>query len=28
MIGRAAFRSGVALWNTRIEDEAEQKLKR
>lgn len=27
-IGRAAFRSGVPLWNTRIEEEAEQKLKR
>jgi multicomponent Na+:H+ antiporter subunit G len=26
MIGRAAFRSGVALWKTKIEDEAEQKL--
>jgi multicomponent Na+:H+ antiporter subunit G len=28
MIGRAAFRSGVELWNTKIEDEAEQKLGR
>lgn len=28
MIGRAAFRSGVALWNTRIEGDAERKLKR
>jgi multicomponent Na+:H+ antiporter subunit G len=27
MIGRAAFRSGVPLWNTKIEEEAEQKLR-
>lgn len=28
MIGRAAFRSGITLWNTRIEPEAERKLSR
>jgi multicomponent Na+:H+ antiporter subunit G len=28
MIGRAAFRSGVGLWNTKIEEEAERRLKR
>jgi len=28
MIGRAAFRSRVPLWNTKIEDGAEEKLKR
>lgn len=28
MIGRAAFRSGVKLWNTKIEDEAQEKLGR
>lgn len=28
MIGRAAFRSGIDLWNTRIEEGAEEKLKR
>lgn len=27
MIGRAAYRSGVPLWRTRIEPEAERKLK-
>jgi multicomponent Na+:H+ antiporter subunit G len=27
-IGRAAFRSGVALWKTRIEPEAERDLRR
>jgi multicomponent Na+:H+ antiporter subunit G len=27
MIGRAAFRSGVPLWRTRIEEGAEEKLK-
>ena len=26
MIGRAAYRSGVPLWNTRIEEEAKSKL--
>jgi len=26
MIGRAAFRSGVTLWQTKIEDEAREKL--
>lgn len=28
MIGRAAFRSRVALWNTNLEDGAEEKLSR
>ncbi|MFW5654166.1 MAG: monovalent cation/H(+) antiporter subunit G [Roseicyclus sp.] len=28
MIGRAAFRSGVELWKTKIEDGAEKELKR
>ena len=28
MIGRAAFRQGVPLWNTKIEDGAEDKLHR
>ena len=28
MIGRAAFRSGVPLWNTKVEKEAEDKLSR
>jgi len=28
MIGRAAFRSGVELWKTTIEDGADEKLKR
>ena len=28
MIGRAAFRSGVPLWNTKVEKEAEEKLSR
>ena len=28
MIGRAAFKVGVPLWQTRIEDGAEEKLKR
>jgi multicomponent Na+:H+ antiporter subunit G len=28
MIGRAAFRSGITLWNTKIEPEAERKLGR
>ncbi len=28
MIGRAAFRSGVPLWKTKIEDEAAEKLGR
>lgn len=28
MIGRAAFRSGVPLWNTKIEDGAREKLTR
>jgi multicomponent Na+:H+ antiporter subunit G len=28
MIGRAAFRSGVELWKTKIEDDAERKLNR
>ncbi len=28
MMGRAAFRSGIALWNTKIEEEAERELKR
>jgi multicomponent Na+:H+ antiporter subunit G len=28
MIGRAAFRSGVALWNTTIEKDAERRLRR
>ena len=28
MIGRAAFRSGVEMWNTRVEPGAEEKLKR
>jgi multicomponent Na+:H+ antiporter subunit G len=28
MIGRAAFRSGVPLWNTKVEEEAEQKLRK
>jgi len=28
MIGRAAFRSRVPLWNTKIENGAEEKLKR
>ena len=28
MIGRAAFRSGVPLWNTRLEEGAEEKLTR
>jgi len=28
MIGRAAFRSGITLWNTKIEDEAQEKLGR
>jgi multicomponent Na+:H+ antiporter subunit G len=28
MIGRAAFRSGVSLWNTTIEKGAEERLKR
>jgi multicomponent Na+:H+ antiporter subunit G len=28
MIGRAAFRSGITLWNTKIEPEAERKLSR
>src|SRR6056297_641759 len=28
MIGRAAFRSSITLWNTRIEPEAERKLSR
>lgn len=27
MIGRAAFRSGVPLWKTRIEEKAEESLK-
>ncbi|MDG4649586.1 monovalent cation/H(+) antiporter subunit G [Roseibacterium sp. SDUM158017] len=27
-IGRAAFRSGVALWNTKIEEKAERELSR
>lgn len=28
MIGRASFKNGVPLWNTRIEDGAEEKLNR
>jgi multicomponent Na+:H+ antiporter subunit G len=28
MIGRAAFRSGITLWNTKIEPEAKRKLGR
>ncbi|ABD56606.1 monovalent cation/H(+) antiporter subunit G [Jannaschia sp. CCS1] len=28
MIGRAAFRAGVPLWNTKIEDGAQEKLSR
>lgn len=28
MIGRAAFRSGVALWKTRVEEGAEEALRR
>lgn len=28
MIGRAAFRVGVPLWNTKIEDGAEEKMRR
>ena len=28
MIGRAAFRAGVPLWNTKIEEGAREKLSR
>lgn len=28
MIGRAAYRSGIPLWNTRIEEEVKRKLPR